>query len=904
VGERGPDLIGVPVGQYQIEALIGQGGMGYVYRARDTILARSVALKILPPEVVSDATRLSRFVQEARAASALNHPHVIAIYEIREAAPTRDGAAIAGLPSLHYLAMELVTGDTLRTLIDTRRLDVKRAIDLLVQVAEALAAAHAAGVVHRDLKPENIMVATSGYAKVLDFGLAKLRPEIPASDGAMQALTVPAASAPGVLLGTVGYMSPEQADGRPTDHRSDVFSFGCVAYEAVSGARAFAGSSTIDTLHQIANVDPASIVSALSTAPPELRRIIGKCLARNPDDRYQSMKETAIDLRGLLRSMESASNLNERVDAQRGDDRGRRRGLSMLVWAGAAIVVLAAVAASAWMWLRREPPATVARGPIQISQITASGFLTHVALSPDGKYLAYTDNPGGRQSLWVRQLDGANPLELIAPRNAGYWGVAFAHDGASIFYSIKSRDDPDGSIYQIPFLGGPSRKIVTGVDSPPALSPDGKQLAFLRADYPERGSSALMIAGADGANPRPLAVRRAPEFFAPGFFVNASWSPDATRLVTSVRNTQTRRASMVTIGVTGDEATLGDEFTEIGFTTWLPDGVVFIARGIGGLATGGGGQIWMQPYPRGASRRLTNDLIDYRSSAASADGKSIVSVGLDANPVLWTIPLEGKSEPRKLPSMRYDGTSGVSWGVDGQILFTSPVRGALQIWAMNLDGSNRRAITTEGSNGWPSLSRDGRFVAFSGIRGDQRGVWRMNPDGSDQRLVAAVSTPSFLDTTPDSQGITFTSDQDGALALWRVASGGGTPERLIDRLERGSLSPSGDRAFGVLAQTPRYEGAVLPVAGGSPLWIPSDGSAGTGNTGIYTWAPDGKGVYFTTAERMNLFFYRFGASAQTKVTRFDDAMIIFNGAISRDGRTMLVTRGVQARDAYQITNFH
>ena len=901
--DKVPDLIGATLGQYQIEALIGHGGMGYVYRARDTVLARSVALKILPPDVVSDTTRLSRFMQEARAASALNHPHVIAIYEIREAAPMRDGAAIAGLPSVHYLAMELVTGDTMRTLIDTRRLDVKRGIDALVQVAEALSAAHAAGVVHRDLKPENIMVATSGYAKVLDFGLAKLRPDMPGNDGATHAVTMPAASAPGMLLGTVGYMSPEQVEGRPTDHRSDVFSFGCVAYEVVSGSRAFAGPSTIETLHRIANVDSTAIVSALASAPAELRRIIGKCLARNPNDRYQSMTETAIDLRGLLRSLESGPISGARVEGRHGDEPRQQGGVSKRLWAAAAAIVLAAAAAGAWVWLGREPATTVAPTPIQISQITASGFLTHVALSPDGKYLAYTDNPGGRQSLWVRQLDGTNPLELIAPRPVGYWGVAFAPDGASIFYAIKGRDDSDGSIYQIPFLGGPSRKIVTGVDSPPALSPDGKQLAYLRADYPERGSSALMIAGVDGAASRPLAVRRAPEFFAPGFFVNASWSPDGTHLVTSVRNTQTRRATLVTVGLTGDEAPLGEAFTEIGFTNWLPDGVVFVARGMGGLATGGGGQFWMQPYPRGTPRRLTNDLIDYRSSSTAADGKSIITVGLDANPVLWTIPLDGKGEPRKLPSLRYDGTFGVSWGVDGQVMFTSPVRGALQIWAMNLDGSNRRALTTEGSNGWPSLSRDGRFVVFSAIRGDQRGVWRMNPDGSDQRVVAVVSNASFLDTTPDSQWITFTTDQDGAPSLWRVASSGGTPERLIDRLDRGSLSPAGDRVFGVYAQAPRYEAAVLPLAGGAPMSIPSDGSAGTGNNGIYAWAPDEKGVYFTTAERMNLFFYRFGAAAQTTVTTFSDA-IILNGAISRDGRTMLVSRGVQARDAYLITNFH
>ena len=326
-----PDLIGATLGQYQIEALIGHGGMGYVYRARDTVLARSVALKVLPPEVVSDTTRLSRFMQEARAASALNHPHVIAIYEIREAAPMRDGAAIAGLPSVHYLAMELVTGDTLRTLVDTRRLDMKRAIEALVQVAEALSAAHAAGVVHRDLKPENIMVATSGYAKVLDFGLAKLRPDMPASDGATHAVTLPAASAPGMLLGTVGYMSPEQVEGRPTDHRSDVFSFGCVAYEAVSGSRAFAGPSTIETLHRIANVDShLDRQRTRRSAPPELRRIIGKCLARNPNDRYQSLTEAAIDLRGVLRSMESGSIRDERVEGR--DDPAAARVEAALGW--------------------------------------------------------------------------------------------------------------------------------------------------------------------------------------------------------------------------------------------------------------------------------------------------------------------------------------------------------------------------------------------------------------------------------------------------------------------------------------------------------------------------------------------------------------------------------------------
>src|SRR5690349_3025931 len=301
----GPDLIGSTLGQYQVESLIGRGGMGYVYRARDTILGRAVALKVLPPEVVSDTGRLARFTQEARAASALNHPHLVSIYEIRDAVPVREGAPMA-IPPVHYIAMELVSGDTLRGALEGRRLPLKRSLELLTQVAEALAAAHAAGIVHRDLKPDNIMVSDSGYAKVLDFGLAKLRPE-PVADGAVTQTMAAPASAPGLLLGTAGYMSPEQAKGHAVDHRSDIFSFGCVLYEAAAGKRAFPGPTMIDTLHQIINAEPSWSGSSAGDIPPELQRIVRKCLAKDPDDRYQSIKETAIDLRQLLRQLESGS---------------------------------------------------------------------------------------------------------------------------------------------------------------------------------------------------------------------------------------------------------------------------------------------------------------------------------------------------------------------------------------------------------------------------------------------------------------------------------------------------------------------------------------------------------------------------------------------------------------------
>jgi eukaryotic-like serine/threonine-protein kinase len=297
-------LSGTTLGRYRVGSLIGRGGMGEVYRAEDLELRRTVALKVLPESLVGDRDRLERFIQEARSASALNHPHIVAIFDIGRAVPLRADGNTAGTHPVQYIAMELVAGATLRVALDERRLDLRKTLEYLAQAAEALAASHAAGVIHRDLKPENLMVADGGYIKVLDFGLAKLRAD-PAllEDGGTP--TVSAGTSPGVVMGTAAYMSPEQAQGRTIDHRSDVFSFGCIVYEAATGTRPFAGHSIVDTLHQIIHAEPAPLASRLPSAPGDLQRIVRKCLAKDPDERYQSMKELAIDLRDLRRQLDS-----------------------------------------------------------------------------------------------------------------------------------------------------------------------------------------------------------------------------------------------------------------------------------------------------------------------------------------------------------------------------------------------------------------------------------------------------------------------------------------------------------------------------------------------------------------------------------------------------------------------
>ena len=292
-----PDFSNTTIRRFDVVRLLARGGMGEVYLARDAVLGRDLALKILRQDVTWDSNRLDRFVQEARAASALNHPHLIAIYDIGESAPKRNGVAL-GSPVL-YIAMELVSGETLRKAIEAKRLDLKRALEYLIQVADALGAAHAAGVIHRDLKPENLMIADGGYAKVLDFGVAKLRADmVPPKEDSTP-------SSPGAVIGTVGYMSPEQVRAQPLDPRTDIFSFGCVLYEVITGRRAFQGTTSFDTLKRILSDEPPPIVEPLRHV--RLQPVIRKCLAKNPDDRYQSMEQLSNDLRGLLRRMEAAA---------------------------------------------------------------------------------------------------------------------------------------------------------------------------------------------------------------------------------------------------------------------------------------------------------------------------------------------------------------------------------------------------------------------------------------------------------------------------------------------------------------------------------------------------------------------------------------------------------------------
>src|SRR5882724_1059476 len=456
---------GSRISRYEIVSKLGVGGMGEVYKAHDTSLDRNVALKILPPDLVQDPDRVRRFVQEAKSASALSHPHIITIYEIGEikvdpgqvmeskdsGAKSSEYSAPTVSSDIHFIAMELVDGETLHAKIYREKVELKKLLEYLIQVSDGLAKAHSSGIVHRDLKPDNIMVTHDEYAKILDFGLAKLveqqKPESAADDITEADTAIMQRTQAGVVMGTVGYMSPEQVQGKTVDFRSDIFSFGCVLYECATRHKPFEGESMIDTLHKIVYTPPPPPTEFNPDVPDELQRIIRKCLAKDPDERYQSMKDVAVDLRQLKREYDSGAVITG-AHAAVAHSTGAHAGLPTGYMSAPAVAPLEKPKTNRWL------PIAVAFGIIVVvvggvfvyktflakpshptyqsitfSRLTNSGKITGISISPDGKYVVYAMSDGGLQSAWVRQVATSTNVPIIPGTQANFGGFTFTADG-------------------------------------------------------------------------------------------------------------------------------------------------------------------------------------------------------------------------------------------------------------------------------------------------------------------------------------------------------------------------------------------------------------------------------------------------------------------------------------------
>jgi eukaryotic-like serine/threonine-protein kinase len=897
------------VGRYEIESLLGAGGMGEVYLARDPALGRPVAIKTLRPGVVGGADRLQRLVREARAASGLNHPYILTVHEVGTAVP--EPGHPAGVPShdeVHYIVTEFVEGVTFRAKLEADRLDLGKVLGYLIQVAEGLAKAHAAGIVHRDLKPDNIMVTPEGFVKILDFGLAKLveggEDGLRARSGDASTVMHPQSS-PGMIVGTAAYMSPEQARGRPLDTRSDIFSFGCILYEAAAGRQPFAGASTIETLHNIIHAPVVPLRDAAPGTPGELDRIVCKCLAKEADERYQTIKDVALDLKALRREPDV---VDRRVagavtPAQRPVSsaeyvvesiKRHKRGAAVLGVLGA----LALVVAAAW---GLNAPGSRERGAaaspqMRVSRLTSTGAVRHAAISPDGNWAVHVVEEAGQQGLWIRQIATGSNVNVLAPADTTYLGLTFSRDGNYVYYVKHDGAGTAGTLYRMPALGGASRKILDGVHGTIALSPDGTRLAFVRYDF-SAGESSLVVADADGGQERVLALRRAPEGFEPD---TPAWSPDGTLITSSGYSNDGLR--LVTIAVAdGTERRVWDlGVGSLRHTAWLPD-----ASGILALAadqsSGFFYQIWHVGYPGGEARRVTNDLSSYVGVSLTADAGTLLTVQGDMISNVWVAPGGDARRAHRITSGRYDGAMGVAWTPDARIVQASR---DWNISILDADGRNQKLLTPdEHNNRWVSVTRDGQYILFESWRKNSTSaIWRMDIDGGNPRQLTrsgAVSAPSGA---YDSRSFVYESDVSGVMTIWKASIDGGQETPLIDRnTEEPAVSPDGR-----LVACFHYPGRgvkllVVPFEGGEPVAeFDVDPSVLDKRP---AWSPDGHAITYVVHRggTSNIWSQPLAGGDPVQVTDFPaDRIFAFDWA--PDG-SLALSRGVTSHDVVLITGF-
>ena len=778
---------GTKLGRYEIRSKIGEGGMGEVYVARDTQLDRQIALKILPAELAGNQDRMRRFTQEARAAAGLNHPNIAHIYEIGE----NDG--------VNFIAMECVEGETLRHLLARRKLDIKRTVELAAQVASGLSAAHQAGIVHRDIKPENLIVTTSGPIKILDFGLAKLVEKQRGAAGVSELTTAhmqpsgQAETVKGAILGTVAYMSPEQARAEKLDQRTDIFSLGVVLYEMVTGERPFRGKSAIDTLHAIINVEPPPVTQLNPQLPPELADILAKALAKDPAERYQHAGDFELDLRRFKRALESNSLISKQTQAAASPEKSSRR--AIVLWSIIAALVVLSIVIAAWIG-RRFGAATTAgwsTARTVATQLTNyGGTEASGALSPDGKSFVFVSEHGGTPDLWLRQIGGGEPVRLTNDA-AEEADPIYSSDGESIYFT--GIDANGSSIWRIGALGGQARRVVSNARKP-AISPDGRSMAYFALQSDGMGDT-LVVSALDGSGARTVTSR----FTASNLNGRAVWSPDGSWLAYN------RWALFAPFNLFVLEVSTGRERQVTHFNrsgegiesqTWLPDNRHLVVSYVP-QSTFFQSDLGVLDIKDGSISRLTFNIAETIGSLSiSADGTRLIATSSQVRREVWKVPLGQDPEANGRAAVRVlDSSQDPMWTFvsrDGRtLLFNNATTGTRNLWTMPLDGkAPPRQITAIGGDNvmHSSLSPDGSRVVFASRATGNSDIWTQNIDGSDLRQLtndeAADAWPVW---SPDGTWIVFASLRNGAWETKRVPTAGGAAEKIVDGFFRGDWAP-------------------------------------------------------------------------------------------------------------------
>ena len=891
---------GTKLGPYAIESALGSGGMGEVYRAEDTRLHRVVAVKTLSERLESNAQAIQRFEREARAAASLNHPNICTIYDVGTDPP--------------FIAMELLEGETLQRRLWRGPLDIPEAVDMALALVDALDAAHSQGVLHRDIKPANIFVTPRG-PKLLDFGLAKA-----VRSAAAVAATEKDTRSPeslitdeGAALGTVAYMSPEQLRGRPLDARSDLFSLGLVMYEMVTGQPAFTGETGPVVAAAILQERPVLPRHVREDIPARFEDIILKSIEKDPRDRAQTAAELRADLRRLKREMETGELAAERSTASRPAAGSASSGAlpahapvaRRWLLAGTIVAVLIAAAGIGFLFWSRDSASTAPSSllqDVQVSQVTVTGNAWRPALSPDGKYVVYVRRDGAGRSLRLRQLGTDRDVELAVSSDLPdrIQAATVTPDGSFVDF-IRGNTDQT-TLWRVPFLGGTPKRILDGVGSPIGWSPDGRQIAFVRATF--NGPTTVVVANADGTNERTLGTRALPAGFASltsrstpsaqGAVIPPAWSPDGKTLAITGYDSRAgvlqREAVFIDVASGAQRSIpLRDESTTDAIA-WLDAGhLVLSMEGRNDAVS----QLWVLSYPSGEWSRLTNDLTNYASLSVSADRQNLAVARWESRVAISA--LERPGEARDLiPAGPFVGADFAWAGERLVYALLSPVDNVPTLWARRPGDSSPQELISNAYS--PAVTPDGQTIVFMRVDGGRRGIWRA--DGEGQRAVevgTAIGNP--VSVTPDGKHVVYLSNDSGVQAAWQLNVDGGKPTQLTRDYALWPWVSTDGKSLAFITLGPKKEQllAICPLADcSSRRYFPV-----ATRPEALRWMPDNRGVAY--AIRSNIWVQRLDGTAPYNLTRFrEDDHVIEDFRWTPDGKTLAFSR---SRTAWDIVLF-